>query len=310
MRTTILGDISLNRQVAFDQNIGRFRHLPTDTEHNESASNLSGGCSDTTHTMLHRAVKNASTPWEGPWRPIRQVCNSSEQPQAIPKSAAYPQMVDAFGISPQYARQAKGRLHKRQKQAALYVRVSTGEQNTEAQERGLKDYVQGRGWTMHKIYRDKGISGAKASRPGLDEMLKDCRRGMVDVVVVWKFDRFARSLKNLIAGLELCRALGIDFVSVTEAIDTSLPAGEMLFQMIGAVAQFERSLIAERVKSGLANARANGRVLGRPPLCTLSRKQVADLRRRRAHENLPFRELAKEFGVSLWTAHRLCAGRH
>ena len=98
-----------------------------------------------------------------------------------------------------------------------------------------------------------------STRPGLDELLKDCRRRAIDVVVVWKFDHFARSLKNLIAGLELCRALGIDFVSVTEAVDTSLPAGEMLFQMIGAVAQFERSLIAERVKSGLANARANGK---------------------------------------------------
>jgi len=99
--------------------------------------------------------------------------------------------------------------------------------------------------------------------------------------MVWKFDRFARSLKNLIAGLELCRALGIDFVSVTEAVDTSLPAGEMLFQMIGAVAQFERSLIAERVKSGLANARPNGKILGRPPLRKLTRKEVADLRKRR-----------------------------
>ena len=115
-------------------------------------------------------------------------------------------------------------------------------------------------------YRTRSIVtkalGATASRPGLDELLKDCRRRSIDVIVVWKFDRFARSLKNLIAGLELCRALGIDFVSVTEAVDTSLPAGEMLFQMIGAVAQFERSLIAERVKSGLANARANGKILG------------------------------------------------
>jgi DNA invertase Pin-like site-specific DNA recombinase len=193
--------------------------------------------------------------------------------------------------------------------AALYVRVSTGEQNTEAQERALKDYVQRRGWTVQKIYRDQGISGAKASRPGLDEMLKDCRHREVDVVVVWKFDRFARSLKNLIAGLELCRALGIDFVSVTEAVDTSLPAGEMLFQMIGAVAQFERSLIAERVKSGLANARANGKTLGRPPLRTLTRTEVASLRRRRVRDKAPFRTLARDFGVSVWTAHRLCAMR-
>jgi len=113
--------------------------------------------------------------------------------------------------------------------------------------------------------------------------MKDCRRRAIDVVVVWKFDRFARSLKNLIAGLELCRALGIDFVSVTEAVDTSFPAGEMLFQMIGAVAQFEKALIAERVKSGLANARANGKVLGRPPLLKLTRQEIADLRRQREH---------------------------
>jgi DNA invertase Pin-like site-specific DNA recombinase len=131
------------------------------------------------------------------------------------------------------------------KGAALYVRVSTGEQNTAAQERALREYVNRRGWTVRMIYRDAGVSGANASRPGLDNLLKDCRRGGIDVVVVWKFDRFARSLKTLISGLELCRALGIDFVSVTEAVDTSLPAGEMLFQIIGAVVQFERSLIAE-----------------------------------------------------------------
>jgi DNA invertase Pin-like site-specific DNA recombinase len=169
--------------------------------------------------------------------------------------------------------------------------------------------VQRRGWLQHKIYRDKGISGATASRPGLDELLKDCRHRSIDVVVVWKFDRFARSLKNLIAGLELCRALGIDFVSVTEAVDTSLPAGEMLFQMIGAVAQFERSLIAERVRSGLANARANGKILGRPPLRKLTDKEITNLRKQRKHGKATFRFLAKTFGISVWTAHRLCAGR-
>jgi DNA invertase Pin-like site-specific DNA recombinase len=152
-------------------------------------------------------------------------------------------------------------------------------------------------------------TGATANRPELDELLKDCRRRSIDIVVVWKFDRFARSLKNLIAGLELCRALGIDFVSVTEAVDTSLPAGEMLFQMIGAVAQFERSLIAQRVRSGLANARANGKILGRPPLRKLTRKEIANLRRQRAHGKVTFRILAKKFGVSVWTAHNLCSRR-
>src|SRR6266849_2630130 len=197
----------------------------------------------------------------------------------------------------------------KEKRAGLYVRVSSGEQHTEAQERALREYVQRRGWVPHKIYRDKGISGTTTTRPGLDDLLRDCRRRAIDVVVVWKFDRFARSLKNLIAGLELCRALGIYFVSVTEAVDNSLLAGEMLFQMIGAVAQFERSLIAERVKSGLANARANGKILGRPPLRKLTKTEVADLRRQRVHEKLPFRALAEKFGVSVWTAHRLCARR-
>ena len=195
------------------------------------------------------------------------------------------------------------------KRAALYVRVSSGEQNTGAQERALREYVQRRGWKQQQIYRDQGISGASSNRPALNELLKACRRGSVDVLVVWKFDRFARSLKQLMSGLETCRALGIDFVSVTESIDTSLPSGELVFQMIGAVAQFERSLIAERVKSGLANARAKGKVLGRPSLRKLSRAESRQLRQERAQRNIPFRALAQKFGVSVWTAHRLCSSR-
>src|SRR5246500_5393773 len=192
------------------------------------------------------------------------------------------------------------------KRAAMYVRVSSGEQNTGAQERELREYVQRRGWKLQQIYRDQGVSGASSNRPALNELLKACRRGSVDVVVVWKFDRFARSLKQLMSGLEMCRAMGIDFVSVTESMDTSLPAGELGFQMIGAVAQFERSLIAERVKSGLANARARGKVLGRPALRTLSPVEQRQLRQERARRNVPFRILAKKYGVSVWTAHRLC----
>jgi DNA invertase Pin-like site-specific DNA recombinase len=192
------------------------------------------------------------------------------------------------------------------KRAALYVRVSSGEQNTGAQERALREYVLRRGWKLQQIYRDQGVSGASSNRPALNEMLKACRRGSIDVVVVWKFDRFARSLKQLMSGLETCRALGIDFVSVTESIDTSLPSGELVFQMIGAVAQFERSLIGERVKSGLANARAKGKALGRPPLRELLRTDIQEIRRLRERRGTPFRALAKQFGISVWTAHRLC----
>ena len=192
------------------------------------------------------------------------------------------------------------------KRAVAYVRVSSGEQNTGAQERAIRDYIARRGWMLHKMYRDE-ISGATTRRPGLHQMMQDCRRGSIDVVVVWKFDRFARSLKTLISGLESCRALGIDFVSVTEAVDTSLAAGEMLFQMIGAVAQFERSLIGERVRSGLANARAKGKVLGRPPIQKLTKAQIAEIRRERRQSGLPFRALARKFGISIWTAHQLCS---
>jgi len=195
------------------------------------------------------------------------------------------------------------------KRAAIYVRVSSGEQNTGAQERASREYVQRRGWKLQQIYRDQGVSGANSNRPAQNELLEARRRGSVDVIVVWKFDRFARSLKQLMSGLETCRALGIDFVSVPESIDTSLPSGELVFQMIGAVAQFERSLIGERVKSGLANARAKGKVLGRPSLRKLSRAESRQLRQERAQRNIPFRALAQKFGVSEWTAHRLSSGR-
>lgn len=197
----------------------------------------------------------------------------------------------------------------KQKRAALYVRVSTGEQNTEAQERVLREYVKRRGWQVYKIYRDLGVSGASSNPVARNELMKDCRRGSVQVVAVYKFDRFARSLNALISGLETCRSLGIDFVSVTESVDTSLPSGELVFQMIGAVAQFERALISERVRSGVANARANGKLLGRPPLRSLTRGEVRELRRQRKEKRTPYRELAKAFSISVWSAHRLCSNK-
>ena len=192
------------------------------------------------------------------------------------------------------------------KRAALYLRVSSNGQDTGPQESALREYVGRRNWLVHGIYRDVAVSGARSSRPALDQLLRDCRRRKFDVVLVWKFDRFARSLQTLISGLEVCRAFGIDFVSVTESLDTSLPAGEMLFQLIGAVAQFERSLITERVKAGLEHARKNGQILGRPPLRKLTRKEIAQLRADRA-QRVPFRALAQKFGVSVWTAHQLCS---
>ncbi len=144
----------------------------------------------------------------------------------------------------------------RTKRGGVYVRISTGDQHLGMQEAETRRYVVSRGWAVYKTYKDEGISGASEQRPGLSALLDDCRHRRIDVVVVWKFDRFARSLRQLVNALDLFRQLGIAFVSCTEAIDTSLPHGEMLFQIIGAIAQWERGLIAERVKAGLQHARS------------------------------------------------------
>jgi DNA invertase Pin-like site-specific DNA recombinase len=192
------------------------------------------------------------------------------------------------------------------KKAAIYVRVSTADQDAGMQEQELVEYVASRNWALHKIYRDVGVSGVAEKRPGLDALLNDCRRRRLSIIVVWKFDRFARSLRQLVNALELFRELGIAFVSCTEAIDTSLPHGELLFQIMGSIAQFEKSLITERVKAGLRHARTNGKILGRPPLRRLTSKEIVQLRSERSKAKLPFRILAKKFGVSVFTAHQLC----
>jgi DNA invertase Pin-like site-specific DNA recombinase len=195
------------------------------------------------------------------------------------------------------------------KKVAMYTRVSTFDQHPEMQRQELAEYIKRRGWSLYKEYTDKGVSGAVERRPALDALLNDGRLKKFDLVVVWKFDRFARSLKQLLNALELFRTLGIGFVSCTEAIDTSLPHGEMLFQIIGAIAQWERSLIAERVKAGLQHARSQGKRLGRPPLRVLTPEDVAKLRKERTRTKAPFRTLATKWGLSVWTVHRLCGER-
>lgn len=200
----------------------------------------------------------------------------------------------------------KGGVFMQVKRVAIYTRVSTNDQNPEIQEDELVQYVARRGWEQHKVYCDKGISGAAEKRPALTALFEDCRRRKIDVVVVWKFDRFARSLRQLLNALDLFRHLGIDFVSCTEAIDTSLPHGEMLFQIIEAIAQWERSLIGERVKAGLQHARSQGKRLGRPPLRQLMPEEVVNLRNERRRTKAPFRKLAAKYGVSVFTAHMIC----
>src|SRR5467141_4617284 len=146
---------------------------------------------------------------------------------------------------------------------ALYSRVSTEVQNTDGQETEMREYAKHRGWDVTRIYRDK-MSGAKCSRPALDELMVDANKRKMDIVQVWRFDRFARSVSHLLQALETFRTVGIEFVSISEQVDTSTPTGKMVFTVLGAVAELERSLIVERVRMGLRHARSKGKRLGRP----------------------------------------------
>ena len=151
-----------------------------------------------------------------------------------------------------------------QKKVAIYVRVSTKDQSVDMQLNDLERYTRERGLSIFKIYKDNGISGTKDNRPGLNQLMEDTRKRRFDAVLVWRFDRFARSTKHLVTALYEFRNLGIDFISYQENIDTSSPLGEAIFTIISAMSKLERDIIAERVKGGLRKARAKGKRLGRP----------------------------------------------
>lgn len=185
---------------------------------------------------------------------------------------------------------------------ALYARVSTTDkgQDPEVQLVPLREYTQARGWTIYREYIDNGISGAKERRPALDQLSADAKRRLFDAVLVWRFDRFARSTRHLINALYEFRHLGIVFVSYQENLDTSSPLGEAMFTIIGAMAQLERDIIRERVKAGVARARSRGKSLGRPQK-VFHRDQVKKLRA----EGASYRQIGKQLGISPALAHRL-----
>jgi len=186
--------------------------------------------------------------------------------------------------------------------AVIYARVSTANngQDPRLQTRELQEFIPRRGWTLAEEYVDVGISGAKEKRPALDRLMADAHKRKFDVVVVWKFDRFARSVSHLLRALETFQALGIEFVSLTEGVDTSTPTGKMVFTVLGAVAELERSLIAERVKAGLRNARAKGKRLGRPKVI-LDGSKIAKLRA----QGLGWKKISRELGVGISTVLRI-----
>jgi DNA invertase Pin-like site-specific DNA recombinase len=187
--------------------------------------------------------------------------------------------------------------------AAIYARVSTTDQDCEMQLRDLREYCQRRGWSVVE-YVDTGVSGAKISRAQLDRLMKDARQRKIDIVVVWRFDRFARSTKHLLDALEEFKSLGIGFVSHQEAIDTTSPMGKLLFTIVAAMAEMERAVIVERVRAGMANAKAKGKSIGRPK--KVFRRDVAIQMRA---EGYSWRAISKLLGVPVSTIREGCAER-
>ena len=189
---------------------------------------------------------------------------------------------------------------------AIYSRVSTDTQTTENQERELHDVAARMGWNIAKVYRDEGVSGARAraDRPAFNALWRDATRRRFDMVMAWSVDRLGRSLQDLVAFLSELHALGIDLYLHQQGVDTTTPAGKALFQMMGVFAEFERAMIRERVKSGLQRAKAQGKVLGRPPIDAEKEAAIrADLRERKAG----IVKLAAAHGVGVGTVQRIKA---
>ena len=187
------------------------------------------------------------------------------------------------------------------KTAAIYARVSTLDQSCELQLEDLRRYASQRFGRCYEFV-DEGVSGTQRRRPQLDALMNSAHKRLFDAVLVWKFDRFARSVKHLVDSLAEFRALGIDFVSYTEGVDTTTPTGQLLFHIVGAVAQFERDLIAERVRAGIAHARALGKRIGRPR-SQIDTEQVNALR----HQGRSLRQIAQSLNVPVSRVRRALA---
>jgi DNA invertase Pin-like site-specific DNA recombinase len=190
-----------------------------------------------------------------------------------------------------------------QKRAAIYVRVSTDKQTVENQLRELRQIAERRGWQVVEEYHDAGISGAKGrdQRPGLDQMLKDASRRKFDVVMAWAIDRLGRSLIDLLGTIQSLEACGVDLYLDQQSIDTTTPAGRLMFQMTGAFAEFERSMIRQRVKAGLRRAVEQGKQLGRPRVSPAIEKRIQSHLRK----GMGILKVASELGVGTSTVQRI-----
>lgn len=187
---------------------------------------------------------------------------------------------------------------------ALYLRVSTSEQTTDNQRRELMAVAEARGWSIANVFEDAGVSGAKSrdKRPAFDAMLKEAVRGQFDIVAAWSVDRLGRSLPDLIGMLNDLHASGVQLYLHQQALDTTTPSGRALFGMLGVFAEFERSMIQERVKAGLARARAAGRIGGRRTVLTDTQRAGILAALDLGHS---LRDIGAEFGVSQTTVARI-----
>src|ERR1700750_3486233 len=194
------------------------------------------------------------------------------------------------------------------KRAALYVRVSTDAQTLENQIRELRQVAERRGWDVVEVYNDAGISGAKGrnGRSGLDSMLKDASRRRFDVVMAWAIDRLGRSLTDLLHIIQHLEACGVDLYLDQQSIDTTTPMGKLVFQVTGAFAEFERSMIRQRVKAGLKRAVAQGTKLGRPKVDETLERKV----RKQLAEGMGILQVAKAHGLGTGTVQRISREFH
>ena len=194
-------------------------------------------------------------------------------------------------------------MSKTGRRAAIYARVSTDHQSVENQIRELTQVAERRGWEIVQVYTDAGISGAKgrAQRPGLDEMLKDASRRKFDIVMSWAIDRLGRSLIDLLGTIQHLETVGVDLYLDQQSIDTTTPMGKLVFQITGAFAEFERSMIRQRIKAGLKRAVAQGQRLGRPKVdIALERKAQKQLKK-----GVGILKVAKMLGLGTGTVQRI-----
>ena len=185
---------------------------------------------------------------------------------------------------------------------AIYARVSTADQRCEQQLRDLREFVKARRWELQAEYVDRGVSGKKDSRPAMNRLLQAVRKRAVDVIVVWKLDRWGRSMPHCVSSVQELRSLGVRFIAVTQNIDTdeANPTSKLMLNLLAAFAEFEHELIVERTLAGLARARREGRIGGRPRLIT-DRKRIVQL----DEEGLTTREIAEEMSISAASVCRI-----